>query len=147
MAALAECNELSALILKSITLRNKTIHIMLRNCSLLILGAALCCICLGCCQKEEASPLIGTSWESPEDGSMLFFDDGHSGRFYCKSTSDGVSEQIFQAFDFVYELTGDSLVVQVTFSNRVYEFDGTIRGNVIIVGTANKLSYVKIECG
>ena len=45
------------------------------------------------CQKEPASLLAGTSWECKEDGSIMVFNDNHSGLYYCKSAIDDVYDE------------------------------------------------------
>ena len=97
------------------------------------------------CQKDETSPLCGTSWECQEDGSLLVFNDNHSGLYYCKSSIDEVYDEIFSSFDFIYELSGKELTIQVSFTRRMFVMDGIIDGDLFTTnGTQIQRHYVKI---
>ena len=98
------------------------------------------------CQKEPASLLAGTSWECKEDGSIMVFNDNHSGLYYCKSAIDDVYDEFFSSFDFVYEISGTDLKVQIAYSNRTAVVDFIVEDNGLTTkGDYHILHFVRIE--
>lgn len=117
---------------------------MVKRLLIAILGAIICLSLFGC-QKEENSPLVGTSWECREDGSILVFNDNQSGLYYCKSATDDVYDEIFSSFDFNYDLSGNNLTIHVSFTRRMFVMDGIVDGDLFTTnGTLIQRHYVKI---
>lgn len=102
--------------------------------------------CAGC-QKEETSQLAGTSWECIEDGTILIFNDNKSGLYYCKSAIDDVYDTIFSSFDFIYEISGKEITIEISFTKRTFVMDGIVEDNDTITtnGTINKRHYIRIK--
>lgn len=98
-----------------------------------VAGLILCLACLGC-TKEEQSPLVGTVWECAEEGDIIAFKDNQTGLYYCKSATNGVYDDFFSSFDFVYSISGDSITVKVQFTKRVFVLEGTINDDVMTCG-------------
>lgn len=108
--------------------------LMLRRICILLAGLALTLSCMSC-QKENASPLVGTSWECVEEPIILVFKDTNNGLFYCKSATNDVYDDIFSSFDFTYKVTEDKLIVIVALSRRIFEMEGTFNNNDMKIGT------------
>ena len=97
------------------------------------------------CQKDETSPLCGTSWECQEDGSLLVFNDNHSGLYYWKSSADDDYDEIFSSYDFKYELSVKELTIQVSFPRRSFVMTGIVDGDLFTTnGSQIQMHYVKI---
>lgn len=96
---------------------------MVKRLLIAILGAIICLSLFGC-QKEENSPLVGTSWECLEEPEIIVFSDNHAGIYYCKSATDGVYDEVYSSFDFSYEVSGKDINVHVFFSrfDTTYDF-------------------------
>ena len=117
--------------------------------SIRCISTAVFCIILviSCisCQKDETSPLCGTSWECQEDGSLLVFNDNHSGLYYWKSSTDDDYDEIFSSYDFKYELSVKELTVQVSFPRRSFVMTGIVDGDLFTTnGSQIQMHYEKI---
>jgi len=116
---------------------------MLRRICILLAGLALTLSCMSC-QKENTSPLVGTSWECVDGLPEIFmFNGNHSGIFYCKSATDDVWDEVFSSFDFIYEVSGEKLTVKIYFSRREDIGDLTIVDDETI--TWGQIHYKKIQ--
>ncbi len=90
---------------------------------LVLISCALFIIFCACCQKENVSPLKGTSWEEIESPGILVFYDNHSGIYYTKSATDGVYDAIYSSFDFTYEISGNNVTLHIFFSRYDTYYD------------------------
>lgn len=122
----------------------KSMNDAIRDITIAIVSIILGVSCISC-QKDETSPLCGTSWECQEDGSLLVFNNNHAGLYYCKSSTDDVYDEIFSSFDFIYELSGKELTIQVSFTRRLLVMDGILEGDIFTInGTQIQRHYIKI---
>lgn len=76
----------------------------------------------------------------------MVFNDNHSGLYYCKSAIDDVYDEFFSSFDFVYEISGTDLKVQIAWSNRTAVVDFIVEDNGLTTkGDYHILHFVRIE--
>lgn len=95
---------------------------MLKKLIVLISSALLIIFC-ACCQKEDVSPLKGTSWEEIDSPGILVFYDNRSGIYYTKSATDEVYDAIYSSFDFTYEMSGNNVTLHIFFSRYDTYYD------------------------
>ena len=95
---------------------------MLKKLIVLISSALLIFFC-ACCQKEDVSPLKGTSWEEIDSPGILVFGDNLSGIYYTKSATDEVYDAIYSSFDFTYEMSGNNVTLHIFFSRYDTYYD------------------------
>lgn len=111
----------------------------------IIAGIILSISCVSC-HKEETNQLVGTSWECREDGSILLFNNNHSGVYYCKSATDDVYDEFFSSFDFAYEFTSNDISLHIYYTKRTSNIDLKKEGNLLTTkGDYHKLSFIQIQ--
>lgn len=111
---------------------------------ILLLSCTLLCFFFSCCQKEEVSPLNGTSWEEIEHPGILVFYDNHSGVYYTKSATDDVYDDIYSSFDFTYAMSGNNVTLHIFFS-RYDTFYDLVLGDDETLSSDGKVCFKKIH--
>jgi len=118
---------------------------MIRQVKVFVTALIILTGCTSCHKEEQETPLVGTSWECSENGTLLVFNDNKSGLYYCKSSTDDVYDSIFSSFNFTYTISGNNITIQVSLTKRTFVMDGIIDGELLTTnGTIDQRHYFKI---
>lgn len=116
---------------------------MIRKVKILIASILLVASCASCHKEEINNPLVGTSWECTEEPEILVFNDNCTGIMYGKGAIDGVYDEIYSSFDFIYEISGKNITIQIFFSHFDSAYDFVIVDDNLL--TCGRFHYKKIQ--